>query len=307
MRVEANYQAPGFAQELNAMVDLSIRVQQFTRLETSDFWLPHSASVGSPVMLEFSVINSGRVMIHNMRIRVEETNRDPDFPLIDTSEANMQIGEVMPSRWLMYRGQFVPLVPGFLTGDIILYGEDPSFELVEHRIPFEIYVQDGWGHDPWGNDPWGNDPWGNDPWGQEEEELGWFRRLWRWLTTPLGGYAGNRRNNNNNNQPDDMFHHFERWGDAGQNGGIEPLGRVVIPAGRPGGGMIVSPPMSPGMPGMDMWGMEEPEPDSFFIHIWNFVRMPIFLFPFGIGLGAGVTLLVIKVKKRNAEMMDFDE
>jgi hypothetical protein len=71
-----------------------------------------------------------------------------------------------------------------------------------------------------------------------------------------------------------------------------------MPGGNPGG---------MGNPWDDPWGMEEAAKDSFFIHVWNFVRMPIFLFPFGVGLGAGVTLLVIKLKKRRSAEMDFDE
>jgi hypothetical protein len=67
------------------------------------------------------------------------------------------------------------------------------------------------------------------------------------------------------------------------------------------------PPGSMHDPWGDPWGVQEPEPVSFFINAWNFVRMPIFLFPFGIGLGSAITFLVMKIKKRNAEMMDFDE
>jgi hypothetical protein len=295
--------------------------------------MPGMVNVGDPVRIDFQVINSGRVTLHNVRLRVEEHNHDPENPKLDTSEANLPIGEMQSSRWLGYTGQFRPLVPGLITGDIIIYGEDPAFEPVEHRIPFEIYVMDPWGgggdwhgdpwddpwgNDPWGNDPWGNDqwndPWGNDPWGQEPpEELSWFRRLWRWLTTPIGGRAGSG-GRNNNNQPD-MIRPVERWGDAGDpyenGGGIEPMGRIVVspnqsvamPVPRPGPGVSVS---NPGM--SDPWGWEEPEPenDSFFIKLWNFVRMPIFLMPLGMGLGAGITLLVIRAKKRNAEQ-DFDE
>jgi hypothetical protein len=288
--------------------------------------MPSVVNVGDPVRIEFQVINSGRVTLHNVRLRVEEHGHDPNFPKLDVSEANLPIGELQSSRWLMYTGQFRPLVAGLITGDIILYGEDPAFALVEHRIPFEVYVQDGWGGDPWGNDPWGNDPWGNDPWGNdnfgEEEELGFFRRIWRWLTTPIGGYAGNRSNGNNNNPQNDMH---QRWGDAGDDaeqggnnqGGIVPLGGVIVSPGGSSRQMVISPdrgvsvsrPMSPGGDpwGNDPWGQVEAEPDSFFINVWNFIRMPIFLFPFGIGLGAGITLLVMKIKKRNAEMMDFDE
>ncbi|MCL2188964.1 MAG: NEW3 domain-containing protein [Defluviitaleaceae bacterium] len=328
MRVSKDYQSPGFPSgALSEYVDLSIRVAQFVRLETvQDFWMPGMVNVNDPIRIEFQVINSGRVTLHNVRVRVEEHNHDPNFPLIDTSEANLPVGEMQPSRWLMYTGLFRPLAPGFLTGDIIIYGEDPAFELVEHRIPFEVYVQDWggdmwndpWGNDPWGddpwNDPWGNDSWGNDPW--EEEELGFFRRVWRWLTTPLGGYAGHRRNNGNGQQ--DMFNQPQFWGDAGyENGsteGFEFMRQVVVTPGgggavmisppRPGGGMVVSP--GGGM--MDPWGepMEAPR-DSFFINVWNFVRMPIFLFPFGLAAGAGITLLVIKIKKRQAAEMDFDE
>jgi len=338
MQVNKIYQSPGFPQAFDESVSLSIRVSQFVRLETvQDFWMPGMVNVGDPVRIDFQVINSGRVTLHNVRLRVEEHNHDPNNPKLDTSEANLPIGEMQSSRWLGYTGQFRPLVPGLITGDIIIYGEDPAFELVEHRIPFEIYVMDPWGNgdpwgndpwgndpwgndpwgnDPWGNDPWGNDPWGNDPWGQEEEELGWFRRLWRWLTTPIGGYAGNRGNSNQNNAPpqQDMWH--GGWGEADyQNGGgIEPLGRIVTESvqvvPRPGG-VSVGRPISGGSPVLhDPWGdpwAEEPESDSFFIHVWNFVRMPIFLFPFGIGVGAGVTLLVIKIKKKRAAEMDFDE
>ncbi|MCL2203544.1 MAG: hypothetical protein FWB88_06365 [Defluviitaleaceae bacterium] len=341
MRITMDYQSPGFrANALGEYVDLAIRVAQFVRLDiVQDFMMPSVVNVGDPIRMDFQVINSGRVTLHNVHLRVEEHNRDPNFPLLDTTQANLPIGDMGPSRWLMYNGMFVPLVPGFITGDIIIYGDDPAFELVEHRIPFEIYVMDPWGgggdwsgfgDDPWeggyfGDPFWPEDPfWPGDPgfhggpW--EEEEPGFWRRVWRWLTTPLGGYAGHRRDNGQQEQ--DMFFHGEFWGDAGyENGGFELTRQVIITPG--GGGMVVSPgggsvvvspgggrPMSPGMGmGGDMFGWEEPEPlsDPFFINLWNFVRMPIFLFPFGLMLGAGITLLVIRMKRRTAEMMDMDE
>jgi hypothetical protein len=322
MRVNKSYHSPALRQQAEEHVDLSIRVSQFVRLETvQDFWMPSMVNVGDPIRIDLQVINSGRVTLHNVRLRVEENNPDPNNPMFDTSEANLPLGEMGPSRWLMYNGMFRPLVPGFIMGDIIIYGEDPAFELVEHRIPFEVYVMDPWseGGDPWSNDPWNdpwmNDPWMNDPWAdpwaqEPEEELGWFRRLWRWLTTPIGGYAGSRRNQNNPQQ--EIPWQGDIWGYE-NGGGIEPMGiSVSVPRG-----VVVTDraqvvrPQPPGNPGMnawdDPWGQEETGSDNFFIHLWNFIRMPIVVFPFGLGVGAGVTILVIKLKKRNAEMMDFDE
>jgi len=356
VRVDMSYQAPGFTQPLTDDVNISIRVSQFTRLETqpANIFIQPFVNAGEPVFVEFQPVNTGRVDINGLRIRIEEHDMDPDFRTIDASQFDDFIGALQPNRWLMYRGLFVPLEPGPLSFDIILYGEDPAMESVEHRIPFEIYVMDPWGgggsgfndpwgndpwgdpgmNDPWGNDPWGNDPWGNDPWGNdpwddpvEEDEPGFWRRIWNWLITPIGGHAGVRRNNDNGN---DM--HFDPWGmpqhrgehfEDDADGGFALLGAVIsetviISPGGGGARVVGRPmPMPPGggmsPPGGDMWDDDpwgdntEEETDGFFIGLWNFVRMPVFLFPFIIALGVGIWLLVKNVKANRAAEMDFDE
>ncbi|MCL2364201.1 MAG: NEW3 domain-containing protein [Defluviitaleaceae bacterium] len=359
VRVDMSYQAPGFAQPLTDDVNISIRVSQFTRLETQPvtIWIPPTASVGDPIFVEFQPVNTGRVDINGLRIRIEENNMDPDLRAIDASQFDDFIGALQPNRWLMYRGMFVPLVPGPLNFDIILYGEDPANDPVEHRIPFEMYIFDpfggggsGW-DDPWMNEPWdpgfnpgwpgddfidschwcaGWDPyceWCSDP--EPEDEPGLWRRFWRWWITPIGGHAGVRRNNGNNgnddiNDPRGMPQFRGKYiDDNADSSGFALLGGVVsevvvISPGGGGGGMVVGrpQPMPPGggpQPpggenwGDDYWGDTEEETDGFFIGLWNFVRMPVFLFPFGIAVGVGITLLVKKVKANRDAEMDFDE
>ena len=86
--------------------------------------------------------------------------------------------------------------------------------------------------------------------------------------------------------------------------------RMMALRPMPGGGdsVVVSPGSPGGNFGGDPWGMEEPEPasDSFFIHLWNFVRMPIFLIPVVAGAAVGSVLLVKRAKRKSAEI-DFDE
>lgn len=119
--------------DLKESEQLSINVKQLTRLETSgDPYIPESVPAGQPVSLWFSVINSGYVALSNVRVRVEGN--------FDTTEADIYIGNLGKGKYMGYEGRFYPNEPGDQHGEIIVYGEDDTGELVELRIPFDINV-----------------------------------------------------------------------------------------------------------------------------------------------------------------------
>ncbi|MCL2665535.1 MAG: hypothetical protein FWE82_07980, partial [Defluviitaleaceae bacterium] len=73
---------------------ISINVRQVTRLETSDMYIPADVPVYSPVYLYFSIMNTGRVSLSNMRVRI-----DGD---VDATNANIFMGNLGRGNSIYY-------------------------------------------------------------------------------------------------------------------------------------------------------------------------------------------------------------
>jgi len=173
---------------------LSIPVAQFSRLETDprELTVPSFMDMMGSVDFDFRVLNTGRVDLHNVRVRV-----DGNF---DTSFASMYMGRIRVQQTNHFRGRIMPLEPGFHEGAVVVYGEDDAGEIVELIHPFAIEVGGGWdggmddyfdggmfeGDDGWfeggGRYPMG-DMWGEEGFGEEDEGggiLGFLTRPYVW-------------------------------------------------------------------------------------------------------------------------------
>jgi len=122
---------------------LNIPVAQISRLETQPPYLqimPFMDMFGF-ADFEFRILNTGRVDLRNVRVRV-----DGNF---DVSEANDYMGNLAVGRTNQFRGRIRPLEPGLQTGAIVIYGEDEAGDIVYIEHAFEIEVQGG--HDEMGD------------------------------------------------------------------------------------------------------------------------------------------------------------
>jgi len=168
MRVHFSYQDQDFHTH-DLSEQLSISVAQVTSLETTHISLPHMGDVGNMVPFEFWVINSGRVNLSSVRIRIEG-------PFDDTGSNNW-IGNVDAQRMVSFEGRFTPTEPGEHTGRLVLYGEDATGTIVEHAHEFTMFVNDPFGGGGMGGGfgeggGWGMDEWGGGDFGMIDDGRG---------------------------------------------------------------------------------------------------------------------------------------
>jgi hypothetical protein len=161
---------------------LSISVAQVTSLETTHISLPPMGDVGGMVPFEFWVINSGRVNLSSVRIRVEG-------PFDDTGSNNW-IGNIDAQRMVGFEGRFTPTEPGEQTGRLVIYGEDATGTIVEHAHEFTMFVSEPFGFDGGRGDDFffEGGGWGMDDWdmGGGRDDMLW-NDGWAWD----GDYEGN--------------------------------------------------------------------------------------------------------------------
>jgi hypothetical protein len=121
--------------EYNAYEDaeqIGINVKQVTKLEIGEYYLPESISVYEPVSLGFSIINSGKVNLSNLRVSV--------LADMDVSAANMYLGSLKIGSSIYYEGAMTPNGPGEIDGTLVVSCEDENGELIEltREIHFSV-------------------------------------------------------------------------------------------------------------------------------------------------------------------------
>jgi len=182
---------------------ISVPVAQDSRLETrpAEIAVTPFMDMFGFVDFQFEIINTGRVNLRNLRVRV-----DGNF---DTSQAQDYLGHLQQGRVATFMGRIFPTEPGFHEGTIVIYAEDDAGEIIEIIHPFAIEVMGGFGDDSWddsfGDDYWGEgggrwpsdmemgDRWPHDEfnggmWGEDfygEEEGGVFARIWSFIRKPV--------------------------------------------------------------------------------------------------------------------------
>ena len=114
---------------------IGITVMQTVRLEIDDLGLPPDGFLGEPLILYCSIINSGRVSLNNLRVRVESDN-------IDTTGASVYLGRLSKGSSTFYEGMITPNTPGLVTGKLIVSGEDDAGVITELQQDFEVFIQD---------------------------------------------------------------------------------------------------------------------------------------------------------------------
>jgi len=180
------------------MVLLSIPVTQFARIETQ----PPELSI-MPFMdmfgfvdFEFNIMNTGRVNLRNLRVRVDGA--------FDTHQANDYMGNLRMGQVVNFRGRIFPLEPGFQEGAIVIYAEDDAGEIVELVHPLAIDVMGGFDDfgdfgdfgdrdfiidgDEWfegGADRFPEMGFDGGFFGEDGEEGGIFSRMWSFMRRPV--------------------------------------------------------------------------------------------------------------------------
>ena len=161
--------------------NIGINVRQVSLIELSPIMLQDMASIGSPVNLSFSVFNTGRTTVRNLRVRAEGEG-------IDGSGADQFFGSMPAGGVEWFWGTFFPIAPGPTTVYVITSFEDEMGE--RHEIVQEFFMsimEDFGGGMGGGMGEWGGDDW----WGGEFEEEGngglfglpgIFGATWLWAT-----------------------------------------------------------------------------------------------------------------------------
>ena len=134
LRVHFEYQDQNFrSHEATQMI--TITLAQVTNLEISHVNMPETAMLGGSVFFSYTIINSGRVNLINVRIDTEGA--------FDVTEARGHRGNLNAQRQLDATGIFVPLEPGMQEGRFVVQGEDNVGAIVEAYHYFRIMVEGG--------------------------------------------------------------------------------------------------------------------------------------------------------------------
>ncbi len=113
---------------------IGINVKQNTNLETSDITFPTSGNVGMPVYLYFSLYNTGKVNLSNMKAEIKGN--------FDTANSTVFFGTLNKSNSAYYDGYFMPLEAGQQEGSLLITYEDDTGEKFEIKKEFTIDVME---------------------------------------------------------------------------------------------------------------------------------------------------------------------
>ena len=114
---------------------IGITVMQVIRLEISDLELPPDGYIGEPLELYCNIINSGRVSLNNLRVRVESEG-------MDTAGAGMYFGRLSDGSSMLYDAFITPQSAGAVKCKLIISGEDDAGVVTELSQDFEVQIHD---------------------------------------------------------------------------------------------------------------------------------------------------------------------
>jgi hypothetical protein len=140
MRFSFDYQDQDFYSH-DANQQISISVAQVTQLELDRVnvggWVV--PTVGMEVPFDFTIINSGRVNLINVRVRAEGP-----FDVSQAGGENGQfVGNINSQRTTRFEGAIIPFEAGEQSGNFVVWGEDITGEIVELIHPFTVWVEGG--------------------------------------------------------------------------------------------------------------------------------------------------------------------
>jgi len=141
MRFSFDYQDQDFYTH-EASQQISIPISQLARLELDNVnvgsgWM--TPTVGAHVPFGFRIINSSRVNLINVRVRVE----GPFDVSQAGGEAGRFVGNVNNQRTVTFEGDIIPLEGGIQEGRFVVWGEDLTGQTVELVYDFSVFVEGG--------------------------------------------------------------------------------------------------------------------------------------------------------------------
>jgi len=141
MRFSFDYQDQDFYNH-EASQQISIPISQLARLELDNVnvgsgWM--TPMVGMQVPFNFRIINSSRVNLINVRVRVE----GPFDVSQAGGEAGRFVGNVNNQRTVTFDGDIIPLEGGMQEGRFVVWGEDLTGQTVELVYDFSVFVEGG--------------------------------------------------------------------------------------------------------------------------------------------------------------------
>ncbi len=111
---------------------IGINVKQVVKLETSKITIQEEAPLNSNININFSLINSGKVNLGNVKVAIEG-----DF---NSANANIYVGNLAKGASKYYDGAIRMTKEGQIEGNIIVSGEDDSGEVLTIEQPFSVNV-----------------------------------------------------------------------------------------------------------------------------------------------------------------------
>lgn len=124
---------------------IGINVKQPTKLETSDIFIPDTGNIGEPISIGFSLYNTGKVTLNNLRVRIVG-----DF---DTQNSDNYFGNFESGSNDYYDGVIIPTASGKQSGQLIISYDEPNGERKEdireinlsvaEAPPMEAFSPDG--------------------------------------------------------------------------------------------------------------------------------------------------------------------
>lgn len=112
--------------------NIGISVKQPAKLETSEIYIPSEGNVGEPIYINFSLYNTGKVTLNNLRVKIVG-----DF---DTQNSDSYFGNFESGNNEYYEGVIIPNASGKQTGKLIKSYDNPNGEHVEDITEIDLSV-----------------------------------------------------------------------------------------------------------------------------------------------------------------------
>ena len=165
--------------EFRATEEIGVNVQQVSRLELGQIAMAEMVNIWEPVQTSFTVHNTGRVTLYNLRVRIEGEG-------IDGSQAEQIFGNFTSGQFNEFWGMFVPTMGGQTTVRVVATYNDAmgiTHEMVEE---LDLYVMEM----VWDDRPMWDDDW-HDDWHADESGGGFsFEDNWILIVIILAGACG---------------------------------------------------------------------------------------------------------------------
>ena len=113
---------------------IGISVRQPAKLETSEFSIPNTGTVGQPVYFSFDFYNTGSVTLKNLMIKIKG-----DF---EASPSSNYYGNFESGNYEYFEGSITPLNSGKQSGQLVISYDDANGERIEKITEIEMNVEE---------------------------------------------------------------------------------------------------------------------------------------------------------------------